>query len=209
MEITTMSIEFDRRHAFYFDTDGNIRLFCAYRLDRLWRGEPDASIPELAGQRVRFAILHIERFTSPPRAVVEHYPVLTFDTDGNLDLELQQQQLHAEVDRLEATNYVPAPTITEPHETATEWRPDPFTRRRLIAATTPTYRTRTTTGSQPSQAREPRPQATYGHAPRSTARWHIDGASLASPATIEQRLLDSPPPPRGPSPSDTGRAPHG
>jgi hypothetical protein len=62
-----MDIDFDRRHAFYFDTDGNIRPLSPYRLDRLWRGEPDAAMPELGGQRIRFAILHIERFTSPPR----------------------------------------------------------------------------------------------------------------------------------------------
>ena len=46
-----MSIEFDRRHAFYLATDNQIRSFCAYRLDRLLRGEPDAAMPELAGQR--------------------------------------------------------------------------------------------------------------------------------------------------------------
>ncbi len=40
METTTMDIDFDRRHAFYFDTDGNIRPFSPYYLDRLWRGEP-------------------------------------------------------------------------------------------------------------------------------------------------------------------------
>ena len=45
-------------------------------------------MPELTSQLIRFAILHIERFTSPPRVALEHYPVLTFDAAGNLDLEL-------------------------------------------------------------------------------------------------------------------------
>lgn len=84
MENTIMDIEFDRRHSFYFDIDGNIRPISPYRLGRLWRGEPDASMPELANQRVCFAVLHIERFTKPPKVVIEHYPVLTFDTAGNL-----------------------------------------------------------------------------------------------------------------------------
>jgi hypothetical protein len=123
-----MTIEFDRRHAFYLDAEAHPHIFCPYRLDRLWRGEPDATEPELAGQRVRFAILHIERFTSPPRVVVEHYPIIPFDAYGRIDLDAHQQQIQADVDLLESTDYSP----TAP---ATEWRPDPFTRRCLIAAT--------------------------------------------------------------------------
>jgi hypothetical protein len=208
-----MSIEFDRRHAFYLDTNNQIRSSCAYRLDRLWRGEPDAAMPELANQRVRFAVLHIERFTSPPRVVVEYYPVLTFDAVGNLDLELQQQQLHAEVDRLESTNYVPAPPSTEPHESeAATWRPHAFTRRRLIAATTPTYRTRTTTGSQPSQAREPRPKlptAVLLEVPlggTSTApRWPLRRRSSSCSWTPHRHLVDPhPPTPDGRHMGDAG-----
>lgn len=76
-----MTIEFDRRHAFHLDAEGNPHIFCPYRLDRLWRGEPDTTEPSLA----------------------------------NL---------------LESTNHTP------PHPaSATEWRPDLFTRRYLIAAT--------------------------------------------------------------------------
>jgi hypothetical protein len=172
MEITTMDIEFDRRHVFYFDTDGNIRLISPYRLDRLWRGEPDATMPELAGQRVRFAILHIERFSRPPLVIIEHYPVLTFDATGNLDLELQYAQLQADVDHLEATNYAP---MLAPVESESTWHPDPTTRRRLIAATKPIYTTRMTTSSRPFQAEEPRSQATYGRAHRANLRWQSPG----------------------------------
>lgn len=125
-----MHLEFDRRHAFYLDHEGHIHPICPYRLDRLWQGDPTAAIPELATRRIRFALLHTERFTSPPRVVLEHYPVLTFDAHGNLDLDTQQAQLHAEVDRLEANDYAPiAPAAN------TEWRPDPATRRLLLAAT--------------------------------------------------------------------------
>lgn len=144
MGVIIMTIEFDRRHTFSFDTDGQIRLFCAYRLDRLWRGEPDAVMPELASQRVRFAILHIERFSKPPRVIVEYYPMLTFDADGNLDLELQYAQLHADVDHLEAIDYAPT---SEPSESESTWTPESTTRRRLIAATKPSYASR---GSQPT-----------------------------------------------------------
>jgi hypothetical protein len=125
-----MTIEFDRRHAFYLDAEGHPHIFCPYRLDRLWRGEPDASEHQLTGQHIRFAILHIERFTSPPRVALEHYPIIPFDACGRIDLTAHQEQLHTDVDLLESTDYAPL----EPAAT-TEWRPDPFTRRYLIAAT--------------------------------------------------------------------------
>jgi len=99
-------------------------------------------MPELANQCVRFAVLHIERFTKPPKVVIEHYPVLTFDTAGNLDLELQYVQLQADVDRLEATDRAPELVTTVQSEPDSTWHPDPTTRRRLIAATKPSYATR-------------------------------------------------------------------
>jgi hypothetical protein len=128
-------------------------------------------MPELASQRIRFAVLHLERFTSPPRVVLEHYPVLTLDANGNLDLELHQQQLQADVDRLEATDYAPIQEITEPNDFATTWHPDPAIRRRLIAATTPTYQTRMKTCSQPSRAEESRPRLSYGRAQWTAPRY--------------------------------------
>jgi hypothetical protein len=128
---TTMTIEFDRRHAFYLDPESTPHVFCPYRLDRLWRGEPDTMEPQLTNQRIRFALLHIERFTSPPRVVLEHYPIIPFDAHGRIDLDAVQQQLQAAVDLLESTDYAP----TETASAAAEWHPDPFTRRYLIAAT--------------------------------------------------------------------------
>ena len=77
-----MTIEFDRRHVFYLDAEGNPHTFCPYRLDRLWRGEPDTTEPSLADHRIRFALFHVERFTSPPRVIVEHYPIIPFDAHG-------------------------------------------------------------------------------------------------------------------------------
>jgi hypothetical protein len=65
--------------------------------------------------------------------------VLTFDSDGNLDIEHQYAQLQADVDHLESTDYSPTPATTETHESTTEWRPDAATRRQLIAAAMPSY----------------------------------------------------------------------
>jgi hypothetical protein len=160
LESTTMDIEVDRRHAFYFDTDGNIHPISPNRLDRIWRGEPDAGMPELAGQRVRFAVLHIERFSKPPHIVVDHYPLLTFDANGRVDLHAHHQQIQADVDHLEATGYAP---MLEPRESESTWHPDLVTRRRLLAATNPIY--------APSRSRPPRrhdgPATIRGRSPQS------------------------------------------
>lgn len=132
-----MFIEFDRRHAFYLDAEGTPHIFCPYRLDRLWRGEPEATEPQLANRLIRFAVFYIERFTSPPRVIVEHYSIIPSDAHGRIDLHAHDQQLQADVDYLESTDYAPTETAA-----TTEWRPDPFTRRYLIAATrAPSWRT--------------------------------------------------------------------
>ena len=157
MEKTTMNIEFDRRHAFLIDPDGQPRAISPHRLDRLWLGDPDAAMPELAGQRVRAAMLHVERFTSPPRVVVEHYPVLIFAGDGQLDHEAHRAQLHADVDELERSGYADSPA----GETETEWRPDPVTRGRLVAATN-VYRRSSRARPLPCVAEERRPHTIYG-----------------------------------------------
>jgi hypothetical protein len=60
-----MNIAIDRRHAFYLDADDQPHSFPIHRFDRLWRGEPDATMSAFAGQRVRFAVFHTER--SPRR----------------------------------------------------------------------------------------------------------------------------------------------
>lgn len=95
--------------------------------------------------------------------MLEHYPVLVLDASGHLDLEHQQAQLRAEVDDLEAVGYAPMPRTAEPHEAATDWRPDPTTRRRLLALIAPatSYRSRIARGTLPSQAEERRPRVTY------------------------------------------------
>ena len=66
-------------------------------------------MPAFAGQRIRFAVFHTERFTSLPRIVLKHYSMLTFDADGRVDVTSQLAGLDAEVDHLEANDYVPTP----------------------------------------------------------------------------------------------------
>lgn len=131
--LDTAHIHFDRRHAFYLDATGDIHPLCASRLDRRHRGEPDTTLPRMAGHVVRFALFHVERFTSPPRIVLEHYPMLPLDAHGRLDPRLHYAALQAEVDRLEATDYavLESPVPADP---ATTWIPDPVTQRRLLAA---------------------------------------------------------------------------
>jgi hypothetical protein len=58
-------------------------------------------------------------------------PIIPFDSCVRIDLFAHQQQLQADVDHLESSDYAP----TETASASAEWRPDPFTRRYLIAAT--------------------------------------------------------------------------
>ena len=128
-------LEFDHRFVFYFDPSGEPHLLPAHRFDHLMRGEPDATMPEFADRRIRFAVLHVERLTWPPKVVLDYYPMAHFDADGHVDEFLHWQQLQAEVDQLEAHDYAPdrIPGFTVA-ESSTSWQPDPFTRRKLLAA---------------------------------------------------------------------------
>lgn len=128
--MNTMSLEFDRRYAFYLDTAGTPQPISVAQLDRLHRGTPDAALPTMAGHRVRFAVFHVERFTSPPRIVVEYFPYLPLDAHGHLDQPHHSEALQADVDALEAPDETP-PKSSDP---ATSWSPDALTRRRLLNA---------------------------------------------------------------------------
>lgn len=181
-----MNIALDRRHAFYLDADGQPHSLPIHRFDRLWRGEPDVAVPAFAGQRVRFAVFHIERFTSPPRIVLEHYPMLTIDADGRVDVTSQLAELDAEVEHLEANDYVPTPAAApnahdDPNTTA--WHPDDAIHRRLLAALAPStsYRSRMRSHALPSKAEEPRPRAAYGQAAGRVTRWR---AAITKPGSI-------------------------
>lgn len=161
-----MNIALDRRHVFYLDADDQPHAFPTHLFDRLWRGEPDAVMPASAGQRVRFAVFHVERFTSPPRIVLEHYPVLTLDDRGHVDVVVQQAGLQAEVDALETADYAPKSKAATTDEPTTTWYPKPAIRRRLLdlLRSSTSYRARMTRGSLPSRAEEPR--STYGRGQR-------------------------------------------
>lgn len=147
-------------------------------------------MPELAGRRVRFAVLHTERFTSPPRVIQEHYPVLVFDVDGHVDAEAQRAQLGAEVDRLETSGYAPMLPTNDPDDLSIDWCPDDATRRRLFAATAamaaPTsYHARMTTGVLSLRAEDRRPRTGYPCArdemPWQAPRW----SDVAAPAALD------------------------
>ncbi len=63
-----MKLAFDRRHALYLDPTNTPHPLCPYRFDRLWHDKPDAALPSMASQPVRFTIFHVERFTDPYRS---------------------------------------------------------------------------------------------------------------------------------------------
>lgn len=125
--------ESHHRYVFCLDADDRIHPLPEHCFDRLQAGYPDAALPQLAGQRVRFAIFHVVRLTDPMRLVDEVFPMLPLDSEGNIDAPQHYEALQADVDRLKANDYVPL----DPSDTAespTSWSPAPFTHRRLIAA---------------------------------------------------------------------------
>ena len=129
------NFDLNRRHVLYFDPRGHLHHYCPYRFARLLRGEPDTTLPQLAGHRIRFAVIHTERFIPNLHPLYEDYPILPIDAQGQVDRTGEYERLQVEVDRLEARNYRPDPSpsdnLIEPAKT---WTPDPFTRRRLLLA---------------------------------------------------------------------------
>lgn len=154
--MTTITI--DHRHIFYLDADDRPHSLPPHHFERLWRGEPDGAMPELANQRVRFVVSHVERFTSPPRVLFECHPVLCLDDRGHIDVELHKAQLHAAVGLLEVNDHVPvlSDALATDHALVTVWYPDPAIRRRLTSALTVAtiYRSRATLGARCSRASE-------------------------------------------------------
>ncbi|MEM9457538.1 MAG: hypothetical protein AAGF11_25385 [Myxococcota bacterium] len=131
--------ESHNRHVFYLDADGHIHPTPEQRFARLQAGYPDAALPQMAAQRVRFAISHVVRLTDPMRLADETFSILSLDANGNIDVPQDYAALQADVDRLEATDYAPlsspdTPDTPDTPGSLTCWSPDPFTHRRLIAA---------------------------------------------------------------------------
>ncbi|MEM9460112.1 MAG: hypothetical protein AAGF11_38405 [Myxococcota bacterium] len=130
--------ESHNRHVFYLDADGHIHRIPEHRFARLQAGYPDAALPQMAAQRVRFAIFHVVRLTHPMRLAEETFFTLPFDADGGIDMPQDYAALQADVDRLEATDYAPL-NSPDTSDSLTSWSPDPFTHRRLIAALLDSY----------------------------------------------------------------------
>ena len=61
------------RHVFYLDGNGRIRPMPEHRFARPQAGYPDAALPQMADQRVCFAIFHVVRLAGPVRLVNETF----------------------------------------------------------------------------------------------------------------------------------------
>ncbi|MEM9463502.1 MAG: hypothetical protein AAGF11_55690 [Myxococcota bacterium] len=120
-----ISNEYHHRHVFYLDANGRIHSLPEAHFARLQAGEPDAALPGLAGQRVRFAVFRVVRLSDPMRIVDESFSVLPLDAQGNLDAPLDYDALQADVDRLEARDYAPSVLPAPPASPASPVPPAP------------------------------------------------------------------------------------
>ncbi|MEM9463307.1 MAG: hypothetical protein AAGF11_54700 [Myxococcota bacterium] len=130
--------ESDNRHVFYLNADGRIHPIPEHRFARLQADYPDAALPQMAAQRVRFAIFRVVRLTEPMRLADETLSMLLLDANGNIDVPQDYEALQADVARLNADGYA---LLSSPNTlgSLTSWSPDSFTHRRLIAALLGSY----------------------------------------------------------------------
>jgi hypothetical protein len=80
--------------AFFVDDDDSVRKLPVALFNRLWRRDADASIPELAGRRIRCVLVFTDvehRQTMRIHRVECH--VLSFDKSGRLGEAAQQEEL--------------------------------------------------------------------------------------------------------------------
>src|SRR5260370_25134329 len=84
--------------AFIVEDDDSVRELPIGLFNRLWRRDRDASIPELAGRRVRCVLVFTsveQRQTTGVRSFEYHF--LNFDQTGRLDEATQAQEMRAPV----------------------------------------------------------------------------------------------------------------
>src|ERR1700674_3608455 len=84
--------------AFIVEDDDSVRTLPIGLFNRLWRRERDASMPELAGLRVRCVLVFTsveQRQTTGVRSFEYHF--LNFDQTGRLDAATQEEEMRAAV----------------------------------------------------------------------------------------------------------------
>lgn len=78
---------------FLVDENDTVRRFPLSRFERLRRADPEDSLPEFAGKRVRFALAVLELADRRPVEVIRlEYFLLSFDSKGYMDRRERQKQ---------------------------------------------------------------------------------------------------------------------
>ena len=96
---------------FLVDDDDNVRRFPLSRFERLRREDPNESLPEFAGKRVRCALAILELSGRKPVEIIRlECFVLSFDSQGRLDRSERERAKKL------AVNMIPPYT----HQTAAE-----------------------------------------------------------------------------------------
>ena len=78
---------------FIVDEDDSLRRLALARYERLLRDDPDESIREYAGKRVRYALIVVDLVNRRPVEIVHaEFSWLSFDSEGRLDRSEKEKE---------------------------------------------------------------------------------------------------------------------
>jgi hypothetical protein len=78
---------------FLVNDDDSIQRLAVARYERLFRGHPKESLPQLANRRVRYALVALNLVNRKPVEVIYlHYGILCIDAKGRIDAVEQEKE---------------------------------------------------------------------------------------------------------------------
>ncbi len=86
---------------FIVDEDDALHRLALVRYQRLLRDDPDESIPEYAGMRVRYALIVVDLVNRRPVEIVHaEFSWLSFDSEGRLDRSEKEKEARLAMESL-------------------------------------------------------------------------------------------------------------
>lgn len=78
---------------FLVDDDDSLHRLALAQYERLLRGDPEESVPQYAGKRVRYALVVVDLVNRRPLEIVHvEYFWLSFDSEGRLDRSEKEKE---------------------------------------------------------------------------------------------------------------------
>lgn len=83
---------------FLVDNEDNVKSISIAKIERLQKGDPGEKYPELKNEKIKLAEIYVEFDGRKPIRVIQiHGSFLSFDSNGMLDQEEIQKEMHAGV----------------------------------------------------------------------------------------------------------------